>query len=375
MTSILRHHCRSVTVATALLACAGCAPTATVAPPSAAAPVPAVAAPVIPAIAVPPVGETVAVATLNADAADDPAIWAAPPGRRAMLAGASIAGFIAGTDKQAGLYIYGLEGNQLQFIADGLLNNVDLREGFMVGGRPHVLIGASDRGRMGVALYLFDPASTDPANAIRAAGFIASDVAEPYGFCMGRAGNEHHAVLIGKDGEARVYAVENEGAGGREIARFAIGSQSEGCVVDETGGYFYVGEEARGLWRYELGAPQNRVLVELVGNGRLVADVEGVTLIADGAARYLLVSSQGDSAFAVWRIDGAEPVWRGRFSVTAAGGIDAVTGTDGLDARGGPVGDWPEGLVVVQDDENEGMSQNFKLIDWRDIRAALRIER
>src|SRR3546814_4590583 len=30
-----------------------------------------------------------------------------------------------------------------------------------------------------------------------------------------------------------------------------------------------------------------------------------------------------------------------------------------------------EGLVVFQDDENEGLSQNFKLVDWRRVRAAL----
>ena len=31
---------------------------------------------------------------------------------------------------------------------------------------------------------------------------------------------------------------------------------------------------------------------------------------------------------------------------------------------------FPEGLVVVQDDINDG-AQNFKYIDWRDIRIAL----
>jgi 3-phytase len=107
------------------------------------------------------------------------------------------------------------------------------------------------------------------------------------------------------------------------------------------------------------------------GSGRLVADVEGVTLLRDGGATYLLVSSQGDSAFAVWRVDQAQPRYVGRFSVEAHGGVDAVTGTDGVAAYSGPIGAFPEGLVVVQDDRNEGMSQNFKLIDWRSVRAAL----
>src|SRR3546814_3135471 len=85
----------------------------------------------------------------------------------------------------AGLYVFGLDGRKLQFLPDGLLNNVDLRIA-TVGGREQVILGASDRGRMGIALYIFDPASTNPANVVRPWGFIRSDVAEPYGFCMGR---------------------------------------------------------------------------------------------------------------------------------------------------------------------------------------------
>ena len=121
-------------------------------------------------------------------------------------------------------------------------------------------------------------------------------------------------------------------------------------------------------------AASERSLIQSVdSSGRLLADVEGTTLIRDGAATYLVVSSQGDSAFAVWRVDGAEPLYSGRFRVTASKGIDPVSGTDGVDAIGGTVGDFPEGLVVVQDDQNEGMSQNFKLIDWREIRRALKL--
>lgn len=327
-----------------------------------------------PTASVVPAAETEAVATTNADAADDPAIWAAPAGQAAMLAGQRVAGFIAGTDKKAGLYVFGLDGRRLQFLPEGLLNNVDLRTA-QIGGRDQVVLGASDRGRMGTALYLFDPSSTDPANQVRPWGFIRSDVTEPYGFCMGRVGGELHALLVGKDGQARQYRIDaSSGApAATEVRRFAVGSQSEGCVFDDRAQALYVGEELKGVWRYDA-APvsgEARTLLQGVdGTGRLVADVEGLTLIRDGERTYLLVSSQGDSAFAVWRVDG-EPSYAGRFRVAASGGVDAVSGTDGLDAHSGPVGDFPEGLVVVQDDQNEGLSQNFKLVDWRAIRAAL----
>lgn len=328
--------------------------------------------PSAPTATVAPAAETIAVATTNQDAADDPAIWTAPAGASVMLGGKAIGGFVAGTDKKAGLYIYGLDGAELQFLPDGLLNNVDLRGGVGIAGR-EIVIGASDRGRMGVALYRFDPASADAGNRVQPWGFIKSDVVEPYGFCMGRWGGRLHAVLNSTDGQVRIYAITESSDGsaaGVEAARFALPSQPEGCAIDEEGGFLYIGEEARGLWRFPLSGGAGE-LVQAVGDGRLVADVEGVTVMKDGAARYLLVSSQGDSAFAVWRVDGPAPLYAGRFRVAAAGGIDAVSGTDGLDALGGPVGPFREGLVVVQDDENEGLSQNFKYIDWREVKKAL----
>lgn len=319
--------------------------------------------------------ETPSVGTANADAADDPAIWASP--RPVMIAGASTPGFVAGTDKKAGLYVYGFDGRILQFLAAGLLNNVDIVEGLSVNGRPQVLLGASDRsmGRMGASLYLFDPAATDAGNAVRPWGLIPSDLQEPYGFCFGRREGQIHAFLIGKDGQVRQLVISADAAGapvGREVRRFAVGSIAEGCAVDETNDALFIGEELTGVWRYGLDPASGdaRTRIGAVDGDRLTADVEGVTLLQDGDKHYLIVSSQGDSAFAVWRIDGPEPLYAGRFAVHGGERTDEVTGTDGVDALGGTVGPFPEGLVVVQDDVNDG-AQNFKYIDWRDIRTAL----
>ncbi len=317
--------------------------------------------------------ETPSVGTAGQDAADDPAIWASATPVR--IGGVSTRGFVAGTDKKAGLYIYGLDGAVLQFLPEGLLNNVDLTAGLSVGGRPQVVLGASDRtpGKTGVALYLFDPASEA---GVRPWGAITSDVVEPYGFCFARRGAEVHAILVGHEGEVRQFLLTVDAAGrpaARELRRFEIGSISEGCAADEATDALYIAEENVGVWRYRLdpSAGDGRALVQPVAPGVLVADAEGLAILEDGPARYLIGSSQGDSTFPVWRIDGEQPVYAGRF-VVEAGAVDRVTGTDGVDALGGPVGDaFPEGLVVVQDDVNDAGTQNFKYIDWRDIRAAL----
>ena len=319
--------------------------------------------------------ETPSVGTAGEDAADDPAIFASTT--PVMVKGVRTPGFVAGTDKKAGLYIYGLDGEVLQFLPEGLLNNVDLVEGLSVGGRPQVLLGASDRtpGREGVSLYLFDPAAGDAANAVRPWGRITSDVVEPYGFCFARRGAEIHAILVGHEGEVRQFVVTADGddqPASREVRRFEIGSISEGCAADEPTDALFMAEENVGVWRYDLdpSAGARRTMIQPIAPGRLVADAEGLTILQDGSARYLIGSSQGDSTFPVWRIDGAQPDYVGRFVVTD-GAVDRVTGTDGLDALGGPVGPFPEGLVVVQDDINDVGTQNFKYIDWRDIKRAL----
>lgn len=317
-----------------------------------------------PTVEVPAAGETVAVATQMADAADDPAIWTRPGGF--AFAGKPAEGIILGTDKKAGLYVFGLDGASLQFLPDGLLNNVDLRsdgQGFIAA--------ASDRGRMGVALYRFSG-----EGQLAPAGFVKSDLGEPYGFCMGRVNGALIAVLVGKDGQVREYALDASGAAitGTERRRYAVGSQSEGCAIDDASGTLYIGEEVKGVWRYDLAAaPGTRTLVEGVTNGRLIADVEGITLLRDGGRTMMLVSSQGDSAFAVWDVTGAAGSERylGRFRVAASGGVDGVSGTDGLDAWSGAIGRFGEGLVVMQDDDNQGQAQNFKLVGWAEIRKAL----
>ncbi|HVJ02629.1 MAG TPA: phytase [Sphingomonas sp.] len=348
----MRGHFGVISVTVSLLLC-GCAGTAQLGGAASA-----------PTVEVPAAGETVAVATQLADAADDPAIWTGANGIN--FAGRQLPGIILGTDKKAGLYVFALSGESLQFLPEGLLNNVDLRAegaGFIAG--------ASDRGRMGVALYRFDG-----EGQLKPAGFIKSDLAEPYGFCMGRLDGTLVAVLIGKDGQVREYAVTGEGTAltGTERRRYAVGSQSEGCTIDDATATLFIGEELKGVWRYPLRSEAGvRTLLAGVGDGRLVADVEGVTLLREGGETLLIVSSQGDSAFSIWEVGGAAGAERyvGRFRVAAANGVDGVSGTDGVDAWSGPIGPFARGLVVMQDDVNEGGAQNFKLVDWATVRARL----
>src|SRR3546814_18258749 len=74
--------------------------------------------PPAPTVAVTAVAETEAVATRDADAADDPAIWRNADDPQASL--------IVATDKKAGLYVYGFDGAKRSYIEAGRVHNVDL---------------------------------------------------------------------------------------------------------------------------------------------------------------------------------------------------------------------------------------------------------
>ena len=124
----------------------------------------------LPAVTVQASGETEAVATANADAADDPAIW-----RNAANPAASL---IIGTDKKAGLYVYGLDGKVRDFHDAGRVNNVALAES---DGR--IIVAASDRNdplNAQVALFTLDPASAK----LTALGRVAAGLGEAYGMCL-----------------------------------------------------------------------------------------------------------------------------------------------------------------------------------------------
>lgn len=318
-----------------------------------------------PARAVPAAVETVVTTDPRVDA-DDPALWADPrdPSRALLF----------GTDKSDGLYVHGMDGRVRQFFADGPLNNVDLRPGFRVGDKEYVLVAATERKRFGIMTYLLDPGTME----VTRYGFVptGAEFGEPYGFCMGQRDGAFYLMFNNKLGAVLQYRL-TAGADGPEavLARsMKVGSQPEGCVADDKRGHLYVGEEDVGIWRADLDPadPAGLEKIIAVDGVRLVADVEGLAIMSDGGTDYLIASSQGDSTFPMWRIEPGGYAYVGRFAV-AGGAIDAVTETDGVSAWSGPIGPFPEGAVAMHDtdDAPHRGQQNYKIVDWRTVRAAL----
>lgn len=303
------------------------------------------------------------------DAADDPAIW-----RNAADPAASL---IIGTDKQAGLYVYGLDGRVRQFVDAGRVNNVDLAD-----TPAGVIVAASDRtdkANAHVALFRLDTA----AARLVPLGRVPAGAGEAYGLCLwatpgggGRQGGGQGALtafLVLKDGTIRQLELDAPRGQGRIVRTLKLASQSEGCVVDPRTARLYVAEEDVGIWRFDArptSAPRPSLVAPADGV-RLVADVEGLAIAAEGPGHggWLVASSQGDNGYAVWRL--ADDRYMGRFRI-GAGRVGATQETDGIALATGHFGPaYPDGLLVVQDGNNQP-AQNFKLVSWARVKAALK---
>ena len=303
---------------------------------------------------VPPIAETDPVAS-GADAADDPAIWIHP-----VDPGASL---IVATDKQSGLYVYGLDGSERQYLPIGNTNNVDLRTAPW-GNDDRTLVAAGSRYPSELLLLTLDHHSGKLQ--LRKRHPVRLD--EPYGICLYQDTNQQPYVFLNDtDGTLVQYSVGPDYSIA-EVRRVQLRTQPEGCVADDDDGILYIGEEDRGIWRMSANPEDSadRDLLDAVGRGHLVADVEGLALY-DGARKLLIASSQGDNSFAVY--DLATSAHLVSFHVAGDPRVDDVTETDGIAVTAVSLPGYPQGMLVVQDgyNKNPNANQNFKIVSWGDV--------
>ncbi|MBE9561834.1 MAG: phytase [Proteobacteria bacterium] len=312
------------------------------------------------------------------DAADDIAIWVHPqdPSQSTII----------GTQKQGGLMVYDLTGKQLQYLADGKMNNVDLRYDFLLAGEKVTIVTASNRTNNSIAIYKVNPDTRmleNIADRIIVTGLKNS----VYGLCMyhNKSSNKYYVFINNKNGAVEQWELYDNGGlvNAALIRHFSVSSQVEGCVVDDILGNFYLGEELVGIWKFSAN-PQNDDKGHLIDttdkNGNITPEVEGLAIYyLNEQEGYLIASNQGDNTFTVYNRAG-DNEYLGRFYVTTNYdlGIDNVDDTDGLDVINIPLGPaFPYGVFVAQDGVNEMPieNQNFKLIPWERIADSLGLKK
>ncbi len=296
------------------------------------------------------------------DAADDPAIWyneAAPE-----------KSVIFGSNKKHGIHAYNLQGKQLQDIACGRINNIDVRKGVLLGGKEVDVLAGSSKD-YSIVLFIIDENGTinnTPDYKVGLGDF------KPYGFCLYKAEDKSlHAYVNRKLGDVFQIKVglDDEGAIRSEVLRkLKLDTQVEGMVVDDNTHKLYVGEEQTGIHVFSArsdGSVNSKLLKRSTStNKALRFDIEGLALLPP---HYLIASSQGNFTYAIFDLKNNDYVTSFRI---IDGKVDGVQETDGLEVLSANMGsDFPMGMLVVQDgfnfDGKTKKAQNFKIIKLEDV--------
>ncbi len=299
----------------------------------------------------------------SGDAADDPCLWIHP--RDPSLSR------IYGTDKDRGLAVYDLTGNELQFLEDAAINNADLRYNFPLAGKCIALVAGSVADEKQILFHKVDPVT----GLLSRAGSIPTGIST-YGICLyvSPKSGKYYVCVNSKGGKFEQYHIYDDGTGkiaGKLVRAFSVGSAAEGMVADDFYGTLFVGEEEVALWCYgaEPDTGDDRILIDQTGgDGHLAADVEGLAIYysVDGTG-YLIASSQGNDRFIFYERK-LPCAYLATLSLVSGSGIDGVTHTDGIDVTNANLGPaFPFGLFVAQDDRNDEGNQNYKLTPWHRI--------
>ena len=304
------------------------------------------------------------------DAADDPAIWVHPSDPARSL--------IIGADKQGGIATYSLDGKQVDYRPDGLINNVDLRYNFLLGGERVAVLAAGNRTNDTIAVWKMNAATNRLEPVAKGSGIPAGLTV--YGSCLySSPSGKLYFFVNDKRGHVRQFELYDDAGkvNGRLVRSLKkLASQVEGCVADDELGHFYLGEESVGVWKYnaEPDGGNTGTQIIFVGRNNVKKHVEGLAIYyGPDKTGYLLVSSQGNDSYAVFRRE-ADNAYVMSFKLVD-GAVDGTNDTDGIDVVNMDLGgQFSHGVFVAQDGTNtpadpngKEPNQNFKLVPWASI--------
>ncbi len=299
--------------------------------------------------------------------ADDPTIWIHPtePSRSVII----------GTDKDAGIYVWDMNGKQLQHLPQGTkTNNVDVRRGVRLGGKLVDVVAANLRDVGKLAVFVVNPnyTSGDVLTQIADKDSPANDIQkDSYGFTLYKRVSDNSLYVFErpkKSGEVRQYRIDLEGSGVVTVTPVRDlnyrGGVAEGYAADDELGFVYITEEAKGIHKYYADPDRSPDAIAFFADGDgTKADREGLAIYScnDGTG-YLVLSSQGNSTIKIYERQGdnafvktIEPL-----NERGKGGL----GTDGLDVTSfAAPPNFPNGLVVVHDEAGS----RYHLYDWADF--------
>ena len=321
------------------------------------------------------------------DAADDPAFWLNKENPSKSL--------IFGTDKRSGIYTYNLKGEELNYLAIGNINNIDLRtidikddDGNKLG--PYSFLFGSNRSTNSLDVWVLSDSDTteslnkDNFKILNQPYISAKSNLRVYGVCVGYDKTYGLIAFLTADESPKVEVWSYGPLGMTLLTTFnnANATQSEGCVYDDENRRLFISEEQdRGILRsYDINDQLEFSSPSIIDDrsGFISGDPEGLTIYKTSSNDgYVILSSQGDDTFNLY--DRSAPHnYLGSFKISHSNKIDGVTDTDGVFAINFDLNeDFPKGLLVAQDGTNDGKyeveRQNFKLVSFSEILNSLKL--
>ncbi len=302
---------------------------------------------------------------------DDPAIWIHPTDPSKSV--------IIGTDKSAGIYVWDMDGNELQNIPQGTsVNNVDVRQNVQFGDQLVDVVAANlrDAGKLAVFKVNPDYAGADVLIQIAGKESENNDIQkDSYGFCLYKRITDGTLFVFERPksgGEVRQYVINADSTGNGVLVSPVRdlnynGGVAEGFVADDELDFVYITEEDFAIHKY-LAAPDSTpepLSSFAIGDGT-TSDREGLAIYAcnDGTG-YLVLSNQGNSTIKIYERQGDNKFVKTITPLDDQG--NPGLGTDGLDVTSfAAPANFPDGFLVVHDQHGK----RFHIYDWQDIAAA-----
>ena len=271
---------------------------------------------------------------------------------------------IISSDKKYGIIVYDLEGVKLYDYEVGRINNVDILPSRSFQNK--YIVAGTNRTYNSIDIYLFNSMGELENLILRKEIPSLKDV---YGVTFYRDEFNTYLFISDKKGNVEQWSYNNDEVNSeiKFVRKLKFSSLVEGLVADESKGKIYIGQERKGIW--ELNAfpsfdSQKKLIFKKSKNFK--PDFEGLALRDDGNGEgYLIASVQGSNGYLI--IDRKSLDNKIFFRIIDGDKIDGTTETDGIDVTSIKTSKFPNGFFIAQDDDNDGLNQNFKLVDWNKI--------
>ena len=271
---------------------------------------------------------------------------------------------IISSDKKYGIIVYDLDGVKLYDYEVGRINNVDILPSRSIQNK--YIVAGTNRTYNSIDIYSFNSKGELENLILRKEIPSLKDV---YGVTFYRDEFNTYLFISDKKGNVEQWSYNNDEVNSelKFVRKLRFSSLVEGLVADESKGKIYMGQERKGIW--ELNAsPKLEEDKKLIfkKNKYFKPDFEGLTIRDDGDGKgYLITSVQGSNGYLI--IDRNSLKAKMFFRIIDGNKIDGTTETDGIDVSSIKTLKFPNGFFIAQDDDNDGLNQNFKLVDWNKI--------